>query len=94
MFDDDGQLVTGSFMDYQLPRAAEAPPHFVFESRPQPTRGNPLGAKGCGEAGCAGSPPLVTNALVDALADRGVRCTVHMPATPLAVWKVIEAAGS
>ena len=67
LFDEEGQLMTGSYMDYQLPRAADAPPIFTFESRPQPTPTNPLGAKGCGEAGCAGSLPSVMNAVVDAL---------------------------
>ncbi|MEJ1159097.1 xanthine dehydrogenase family protein molybdopterin-binding subunit [Prosthecomicrobium sp. N25] len=92
VFDGDGQLVTGSFVDYQMPRAVDAPPHFVFESRPQPTAGNPLGAKGCGEAGCAGSLPSVMNAVVDALSGRGIR-HIDMPATPLAVWGALQAAG-
>ena len=69
VYDDAGQLVTGSYMDYQLPRAADAP-FFAFESRPVPATTNPLGAKGCGEAGCAGSLPAVMNALADALASR------------------------
>ena len=87
----EGQLVTGSYMDYQLPRAADAPPVFTFESRPQPTATNPLGAKGCGEAGCAGSLPAVMNAVVDALSGYGVR-HVDMPATPQAVWEIIQQA--
>jgi carbon-monoxide dehydrogenase large subunit len=91
VFDDDGQLVTGSYTDYQLPRAADAPPVFAFESRPQPTPGNPLGAKGCGEAGCAGALPSVMNALADALAPLGVR-HIDMPATPQAVWQAIRQA--
>ncbi|MCP8938007.1 xanthine dehydrogenase family protein molybdopterin-binding subunit [Alsobacter sp. SYSU M60028] len=91
LFDEDGQLVTGSYMDYRLPRAADAPPVFTFESRPRPTPHNPLGAKGCGEAGCAGSLPSVMNAVVDALSGYGVR-HVDMPATPLAVWTLIQEA--
>ncbi len=92
LFDEEGQLITGSYVDYQLPRAEDAPPVFTFESRPQPTPSNPLGAKGCGEAGCAGSLPSVMNAVVDALSDYGVR-HVDMPATPQAVWKIIGQAG-
>lgn len=90
VYDSDGQLTTGSFVDYQLPRAADAPPVFTFESRPQPTATNPLGAKGCGEAGCAGSLPAVMNAVVDALSGLGIR-HVNMPATPLAIWNLIAA---
>ena len=67
-YDADGQLLTGSFMDYALPRAGDAP-SFTFESHPVPARTNLLGAKGCGEAGCAGSLPAVMNAVVDALAE-------------------------
>ncbi|KAA2236772.1 xanthine dehydrogenase family protein molybdopterin-binding subunit [Salinarimonas soli] len=91
VFDEEGQLVTGSFMDYQLPRAGDIPPLFTFESRPQPTATNPLGAKGCGEAGCAGSLPSVMNALLDALAAEGVR-HLDMPATPQAVWRALREA--
>ena len=65
-YDDSGQLVTGSFMDYALPHAADAPP-MSFQSHPVPSRTNALGVKGCGEAGCAGALPSVMNALVDAL---------------------------
>ncbi len=86
----DGQLVTGSFMDYQLPRAADAPP-FRYDSHPVPAPTNPLGAKGCGEAGCAGSLPSVMNALADALREIGVP-HIDMPATPQRVWQAIEAA--
>jgi carbon-monoxide dehydrogenase large subunit len=91
VFDNEGQLVTGSYMDYQLPRAADAPSTLTFESRPQPTRNNPLGAKGCGEAGCAGSLPSVMNAVVDALSEYGIH-HVDMPATPQAVWQSIQEA--
>lgn len=89
VYDDSGQLTTGSYMDYQLPRADDLPPVFTFESRPQPTATNPLGAKGCGEAGCAGSLPSVMNAVVDALSDLGIR-HVDMPATPRAVWELVQ----
>ncbi|MFV0279726.1 MAG: xanthine dehydrogenase family protein molybdopterin-binding subunit, partial [Rhodoblastus sp.] len=86
VFDGDGQLMTGSFTDYAMPRAMEAPP-FVLHSRPTPATTNPLGAKGCGEAGCAGGLPSVVNALVDALRERGVS-HVNMPATPEVVWRL------
>ena len=89
-YDDDGQLVTGSYMDYALPRAADAP-DFRFESRGIPTKGNPVGAKGCGEAGCAGALPSVMNAVIDALSRRGIR-RIDMPATPLRVWTALQAA--
>ena len=86
VFDEDGQLITGSFTDYAMPRAEEAPP-FVVHNRPTITKTNPLGAKGCGEAGCAGGLPSVMNALVNALSERGVT-HVNMPATPEAVWRL------
>ena len=87
-YDAEGQLVSGSFMDYALPRAEHAP-SFAFESRPVPATTNPLGAKGCGEAGCAGALPSVMNAIADALAPVGVP-HVNMPATPDRVWKLIR----
>ncbi len=90
-YDEDGQLMTGSFMDYALPHAVDAPP-FAFQSHPVPARTNALGVKGCGEAGCAGALPAVMNALVDALAETGVR-HIDMPATPQRVWAAIQAAG-
>jgi len=86
VFDSEGQLITGSFTDYAMPRAEEAPP-FVVHNRPTITKLNPLGAKGCGEAGCAGGLPSVMNALVNALAPRGVT-HVNMPATPEVVWRL------
>lgn len=89
-FDEHGQPLTGSFMDYALPRAAGLP-GFAFESHPVPARTNALGAKGCGEAGCAGSLPAVMNALMDALREVGVR-HLDMPATPRLVWEAIRAA--
>ena len=87
-YDDSGQLMTGSFMDYAMPRAADVP-FFSFTSQGIPTATNPVGAKGCGEAGCAGSLPSVMNAIVDALAPLGVR-HVDMPATPQAIWRIIN----
>ncbi len=86
VFDSEGQLITGSFTDYAMPRAMEAPP-FAVHNRPTITKLNPLGAKGCGEAGCAGGLPSIMNALVDALRERGVT-HVNMPATPEVVWRL------
>jgi carbon-monoxide dehydrogenase large subunit len=90
VYDEDGQMLTGSYMDYQLPRASDLP-GLGFESHPVPARTNPLGAKGCGEAGCAGSLPAVTNALVDALSEFGIR-HIDMPATPARIWQAIQEA--
>ncbi len=87
-YDEAGQLMTGSYMDYAMPRAADLP-FFSFASQGSPTATNPVGAKGCGEAGCAGSLPSVMNALVDALSPYGVR-HVDMPATPQAIWRMIH----
>lgn len=88
-YDENGQLTTGSFMDYALPHASDAP-RFVFESHPVPSRTNALGVKGCGEAGCAGALPSVMNALVDALRERGVT-HLDMPATPQVIWRALQA---
>ncbi|SIP98261.1 xanthine dehydrogenase family protein molybdopterin-binding subunit [Bosea sp. TND4EK4] len=87
-YDEAGQLMTGSFMDYALPRAADVP-FFDFISHSVPTATNRVGAKGCGEAGCAGSLPSVMNAIVDALSAYGV-AHVDMPATPQAIWKLVQ----
>ncbi len=90
-FDESGQLVTASFMDYAMPRAHDICPMKV-ESNAVPTKTNPLGTKGAGEAGCVGALPAVTNAVVDALKDYGVK-HVEMPATPERLWRIIHAAG-
>jgi len=89
VYDDEGQFLTGSFMDYCLPRATDAPP-FETIHHPVPAKTNPLGAKGCGEAGCAGSLTSVMNAIVDALSEFGIR-HIDMPATPEKVWRAIQA---
>jgi carbon-monoxide dehydrogenase large subunit len=88
VYDSDGQLLTGSYMDYALPRADNLPA-FATGSEPSPATTNPLGTKGCGEAGCAGSLPAVMNALVDALSELGVR-HIDMPATPERIWRTIR----
>jgi carbon-monoxide dehydrogenase large subunit len=87
-FDAGGQLLTGSFMDYAVPRADDLS-GFEVESNPVPTRTNPLGVKGAGEAGCVGALPAVANALVDALSHLGIR-HVDMPATPERLWRAIR----
>jgi carbon-monoxide dehydrogenase large subunit len=89
-FDTDGQILTGSFMDYAMPRARNTPAYHV-ESNPVPTKTNPLGTKGAGEAGCVGAMPAVANALADALSVLGVR-HVEMPATPERIWQTIQEA--
>jgi carbon-monoxide dehydrogenase large subunit len=86
-FDSEGQLVTGSFMDYAMPRAHDFCPIEV-RANPVPTKTNPLGVKGAGEAGCVGAMPAVANAVVNALSDFGVR-HIEMPATPEVVWRAI-----
>jgi carbon-monoxide dehydrogenase large subunit len=90
VYDEDGQLLTGSFMDYAMPRATDAPDIAVI-NRPVPTKTNPVGAKGCGEAGCSGGLPTVMNALIDALSEFGIR-HLEMPATPSRIWKAIQEA--
>ncbi|HZL29467.1 MAG TPA: xanthine dehydrogenase family protein molybdopterin-binding subunit [Pseudolabrys sp.] len=87
-FDAEGQIVTGSFMDYAMPHAHDFPPMKV-EANPVPTKTNPLGVKGAGEAGCVGAMPCVANALVDALTEFGVK-NMPMPATPERVWRAMQ----
>ena len=88
IYDDNGQLVTGSYMDYAMPRASDLP-SFAVSTTSTPCTHNPLGVKGCGEAGAIGSPPAVINAVVNALSDYGVS-HIDMPATPQAIWRVIH----
>lgn len=85
-----GQLLTGSFMDYAMPRADDFP-EFKIGHVCTPCTHNPLGTKGCGEAGAIGSPPAVINAVLDALAPLGVK-DLDMPATPHRVWQAIQSA--
>jgi len=85
-----GQLLTGSFMDYAMPRAGDLSA-IECESNPVPTRTNPLGVKGAGEAGSVGALPAVGNALVDALSPFGIR-DIGMPATPERLWRAINRA--
>ncbi|MGE5088733.1 MAG: xanthine dehydrogenase family protein molybdopterin-binding subunit, partial [Candidatus Levyibacteriota bacterium] len=87
---DSGQLLTGSYMDYAMPRADDLP-SFKVATRVTPCTHNPLGAKGCGEAGAIGSPAALMNAVLDALAPLGVR-HLDMPASPHRVWQAIQSA--
>jgi carbon-monoxide dehydrogenase large subunit len=87
-FDGAGQLVTASFMDYTMPRARDLSDMEV-ESNPVPTKTNPLGVKGAGEAGCVGALPAVTNALIDALSEFGIK-HIDMPATPERIWRAMQ----
>ena len=75
-------------MDYAMPRADQIP-HIEFADHPSPATSNPLGVKGCGEAGCSGSLPAVMNAIVDALAIYGIE-HIDMPATSEKIWRVIN----
>ncbi|HET8546210.1 MAG TPA: xanthine dehydrogenase family protein molybdopterin-binding subunit [Pseudolabrys sp.] len=87
-FDASGQLVTASFMDYAMPHAHNLCDMEV-ESNPVPTKTNPLGVKGAGEAGCVGALPAVANALVDALSEFGVK-HIEMPATSERIWRAMR----
>ncbi|HAP77990.1 MAG TPA: carbon monoxide dehydrogenase [Acidimicrobiaceae bacterium] len=91
-YDSDGNPLTGNFMDYALPSAAEFP-SFEVHSTETPTPLNPLGAKGIGEASTIGSTPAVQNAVIDAVAHLGVR-HIDLPCTSQAVWQAIQAAES
>ena len=92
VFDEDSQLLTGSFMDYAMPRASDLC-SFDVQSHPVPTATNPLGAKGAGEAGAVGALPVVVNAVVNALQPLGID-HVDMPLTPERIWKAIQDAGT
>jgi len=87
-FDASGQLVTASFMDYAVPHAHDLC-EIEVDANPVPTKTNPLGVKGVGEAGCVGALPAVVNAVVDALSEFGVR-HIEMPATPERVWRAMQ----
>ena len=89
-YDSSGQPITGSFMDYAMPRAEDIPVMEVGD-HPSPAKSNPLGTKGCGEAGCAGSLVCIVNAVVDALGEYGIK-HIDMPLTPEKVWRAIQEA--
>jgi carbon-monoxide dehydrogenase large subunit len=88
---DSGQMLSASFMDYAMPRAADLPEHYELDFIDVPAKTNPLGVKGVGEAGCVGAPPAVMNAILDALRPLGVE-HIDMPATPHRVWQAIQKA--
>jgi carbon-monoxide dehydrogenase large subunit len=90
-YDETGQLLTGSFMDYALPHFSDFPANFEWQSHPVPATTNPLGAKGCGEAGCAGAMTSAMNAVVDALREVGIH-HFDMPASPARVWRALQLA--
>ena len=92
VYDADGQLIAGSYMDYAMPRADDVPA-FDFGSHPVPCTTNPLGAKGCGEAGTSGALPAVMNAVVDALAEAKGLTHIDMPVTPEKVWAALNSEG-
>jgi carbon-monoxide dehydrogenase large subunit len=87
VYDDNAQLLTGSFMDYGVPRADDMPPAIAFDTLPTASPTNPLGAKGCGEAGTIGAMPAIMNAIIDAL--DGTQ--IEMPATPEKLWRAADA---
>lgn len=91
-YDADGQLLTASFMDYAMPRAEDVP-MFYFDTEATPSLYNPMGMKGCGEAGTVGSMAATANAVLDALAEQGVT-RADMPFTPQRVWKLLQEAGN
>ncbi len=91
VYDENGQLLNGSYMDYTMPRADDVPFYAVDHSCQTPCTHNPLGVKGCGEAGAIGSPPSVVNAVVDALVRAGHDIThIDMPLTPSRVWSAMQ----
>jgi carbon-monoxide dehydrogenase large subunit len=88
---ESGQMLSASFNDYAMPRAADLPPHYELDFIDVPAKTNPIGVKGVGEAGCVGAPPAVMNAILDALRPRGVT-HLDMPATPRRVWEALQQA--
>ena len=87
-YDENGQLQSGSMMDYHVPKAADLP-RFELDHTVTPSPVNPLGVKGIGEAGTIGATPAVMNAVIDALSPLGIR-ELDMPATPERVWRVMQ----
>ncbi len=88
-YDTEGQLLTASYQDYCVPRAADIPPITVTLDDSAPCRTNPLGAKGCGESGAIGGPPCVANGVMDALDELGIK-TLDTPLTPVKIWQAIR----
>ena len=90
-YDAEGQLLTASYQDYCLPRADDIPPIQVTLDDSAPCRTNPLGAKGCGESGAIGGPPCITNGVMDALSELGIK-SLNTPLSPMKVWQAIQEA--
>jgi carbon-monoxide dehydrogenase large subunit len=90
-YDAEGQLLTASYQDYCIPRADDIPPIEVTLDASAPCRTNPLGAKGCGESGAIGGPPCITNGVMDALSELGIK-SINTPLSPLKVWQAIQEA--
>src|SRR5262249_55281204 len=88
IYDEDGQLLTGEFMDYALPRASDIP-EYVLGSTVTPSPVNPLGVKGAGEAGTIGATPAIANAVLDALEPLGIG-HLDLPMTPERIWRAIR----
>jgi carbon-monoxide dehydrogenase large subunit len=93
IYDEEGQLISGSFMDYALPRAEDVP-FFQVDFHPVPALRNPLGVKGAGESGVSGAVTAVMHAVIDALARAGANVDFEMPATSEKVWRAIHAVTS
>ena len=91
VFDPEGQLLSGSFMDYTLPRAQDLPNFAGGLNESSPTKSNPLGVKGTGQAGSIAAPQTIMNAVLDALSPLGIN-ELDMPATPYLVWSAIQRA--
>ena len=89
VFDKDGHFANPSYMDYAMPRADNLPT-FAFHSHPIPAKTNPLGAKGCGEAGCTGALPAIMNAIADVLSRETGVTHIDMPATSERVWSALQ----
>ena len=91
VYDENGQLLTGEFMDYAIPRASDIP-NYVMGSTVTPSNSNPLGIKGVGEAGTIGATPAIANAVIDALSPLGIR-HLDLPLTPEKIWRAIQKGG-
>jgi aerobic carbon-monoxide dehydrogenase large subunit len=91
VYDENGQLLTGEFMDYAIPRATDIP-EYTIASTETPSPSNLLGVKGVGEAGTIGATPAIANAVIDALSPLGIR-HLDLPFTPERVWRAIEEKG-
>jgi carbon-monoxide dehydrogenase large subunit len=90
VYDENGQLLTGEFMDYAMPRARDIP-EYIMDSTVTPSPSNPMGIKGVGEAGTIGATPAIANAVIDALSPLGIR-HLDLPLTPEKVWRAIQQA--